>query len=240
MVDGIEGLAESLPGGDVKIGGKSIYLYGGAIAAVAVIYMWWNNRGQTQEADNAVAADGGYSVPDVSGDLGDLPVSTTGDNQDLDVAGPTNDEWSTKAIAWLTLQGINPLSSQRAIALYFQGDKLDYTQTNIVNKAVAQFGAPPEGLFGPPDITDTAPVAAKPKPVAWSSKLQKWRAVGTVKGYRAPSLSASRWGTYKAGTRIITKQTAVNEGVRWVRKTSGVVFLASDLRPETAADLKKK
>lgn len=215
-----------LPGGDVKLGGKSIYLYGAVIGAAVVIYMWATRRTQSQEAATATPAFVD-SVPDVSGDLGDLPKAPPV-MADIPDDTETNASWEIKSIAYLVTQGVAPTAAQQAIELYLNGGTLDYTKTTFLNKAIEKYGPPPEGLgFGSPIVTNTSPAVPE---VKWVSKGEKWITVGAVNAYAGPSRSSRVLTVRKAGTKISTNQTAMVGGSRWVRNTSGTTYNVNDLR----------
>lgn len=59
----------------------------------------------------------------------------------------TNQEWSSQAISWLTNQGgAAGGAAQEAITLYLNGQPLSYTQGQLRDQAIKQFGPPPEGV----------------------------------------------------------------------------------------------
>lgn len=67
------------------------------------------------------------------------PASTT--------AYPTNAAWSQAATAGLAALGYSSTAISAALGLYFAGAPLTADQASIVQAAIAEFGAPPDGTY---------------------------------------------------------------------------------------------
>jgi len=75
----------------------------------------------------------------------------------------TNTYWSTEAIGWLVAQGADQGEAQTAITNFLNGDPLTYAQGLLRNKAVAQYGQPPEGV-GAVSTVGSAPASRQGTP----------------------------------------------------------------------------
>lgn len=238
----LESFAESLPGGDSKIGGKSIYLYGIVIAVVVVVYLWWQGRGTNPVADNT-AADS-FDLPNVSGDLGDLPKSSGVGNDQTDNSTNTNAAWEITTVGWLITRGVGGLKAQTALEKYLGGEVLDYNESQIVNMAIEHNGLPPEGLLNRPQGTDTPPTTpstgtelVKATDHHWTAKRQTWRTIGRIPVYKSPNAVASEVKRTSANNGpVTTVQYSVIKGQTWVRTSAGSYYLQASLVP---AKLKK-
>lgn len=68
----------------------------------------------------------------------------------------TNELWGRRAIEWLTANGFTLQVASNAIDKYLNGQNLSYNEGQARDKAVGQFGLPPEGIL--PTTTSAAPV----------------------------------------------------------------------------------
>jgi hypothetical protein len=223
MPSGVESIAESLPGGDTKLGGYSIYLYGFVIAGVVLVYLWWNARGTDPNADAIAAED---TLPNLSGDLGDLPKSTGDGNTATDDTTKTNFYWEQQALNWLATQGVPLTTAQAALEKYLNGETYTYEQGLIVNKAAAKFGAPPEALMSTPKGGSESP-AVNFKNAKWGAFRKDLITVGNTQRYHTNMTPYA--GTVKPGTKVAIVQKASVNGVAYGRTLSGVYYKMSDL-----------
>jgi hypothetical protein len=91
----------------------------------------------------------------------------------------TNDLWSRRAIEWLIGQGTSVNSATGAITRYLSGESLTADEAKIRDKAIGQYGLPPEDIPYAPDQPKPAapPTPAvvtppKPAPVAPPARRQ--------------------------------------------------------------------
>lgn len=99
----------------------------------------------------------GYSL-----DFADQPTfSATPTVTQPTITPDTNELWGRRAIEWLTSTGTTLSLATGAISKYLDGEPLSYAEAVARDRAVKQFGIPPEGL---PPVTNnpSAPVYAGP------------------------------------------------------------------------------
>lgn len=83
---------------------------------------------------------------------------------DATPAGPTtNDEWRALVTRRLVSEGMGALATDTALGRYLAGMTLDTQQRNIVDRALALFGPPPDGAPVTP-APSTPPVTPVPEP----------------------------------------------------------------------------
>lgn len=119
----------------------------GVVAVVAAVGLYAAIRMQPT-ADTAVDE---TDVPE--GDSGDdgQPIfrahdESTGLDSDSGTSEPTNEQWAKRAVEWLAANG-TPLSvASIAITKYLNSETLSQAEGVARDKAVKQFGLPPEGM----------------------------------------------------------------------------------------------
>lgn len=138
------------------------------VALYAAVRMKGSGEEPGEETDpDAIAGDG-----DIESDLGidsDQPVfkatpviyQPSGGSVAATPQEDTNELWARRSIEWLTANGYTLTVATTAIAKYMDGDTLSVNEGAARDKAVKQFGLPPEGILP----TSTAS-AATPKPPA--------------------------------------------------------------------------
>lgn len=72
----------------------------------------------------------------------------------------TNELWGRRAVEWLIGSGASVSAASTAITKYLEGETLSYDEGVLRDKAVKNFGIPPEGIIA----TSTAPKPATPTP----------------------------------------------------------------------------
>lgn len=146
-----------------------LYLAAAAVIAFA-LYAW-----STKESSGEVDLDGD-GEPDSESDApneNDLnagtiyPISPTGtvyaqSPQDVEdnVEYFGNDQWLQQAVAFLIQRGANPGEAQNALQAYLAGEDMTYDQGLLRDKAIKEFGIPPESFRA--GKSATKPVATKP------------------------------------------------------------------------------
>ncbi len=150
-----------------KIGGIPV-LYIVAVAVLVGLYAAFKMK--PTPAQNDTADDQAADPSTGDGLSGDGPDT----NQPVFIANPviqqpsaqpieqTNEMWARKAIEWLiSPQGGETLSvASTAISGYLNGETLSWEEGQARDKAVKQFGLPPEGIL----TAVTGPKPLKPKP----------------------------------------------------------------------------
>lgn len=108
---------------------------------------------------DAQATDGSEGdLPDTSQPVfGATPVITqpTGTSVASSTVEDSNELWGRRAITYLTAQGFTLQLASNAISKYLDGDALSLSEGQARDKAVAQFGIPPEGIL--PTTASTTP-----------------------------------------------------------------------------------
>lgn len=76
----------------------------------------------------------------------------------------TNDLWGRRAVEWLIANGFSVTVATNAITKYLGGETLSVTEGQARDKAIKQFGIPPEGLVTTSTAaTPSAPASAQGK-----------------------------------------------------------------------------
>lgn len=205
-----------------KIGPLPAYAWGGIIGLAIVGIAYWRSS-QTAINSAAPAADGsaGSLIDGVDGAFGGFgnangqTTPTTSGTGGID----SNGSWLTRAVAWLSGSGTTPLSAQTALSKYLMGSALTYDEGQIVNKALSQFGVPPDGV-------DTPTVGAKP--TTYTSYLRD-NTTGAIYGVTGDGsrvwLSAAQWQALGAPTNLLKSVTSLPQYVsyRW-NPTTGTIY----------------
>lgn len=130
----------------------AIILVVAAVALYAAIRM----RGQSADADTDTedSVEDADLESDVTGDSGGQPVftaypspSVSQPSDDTTVIELSNDQWARKAVDWLVSQGADPGQASNAIDKYLSGETLSTREGELRDKAIRQFGVPPEGII---------------------------------------------------------------------------------------------
>jgi peptidoglycan hydrolase-like protein with peptidoglycan-binding domain len=145
------------------LGVPMLYLIGGFVLILAVL-AWRMKSAPTGPAADATATDATTTDGTTGGTIGgdvypNMPTGTV-------ISAPTtpspadapyedNSTWMRKSVAWLIEHGENPGTAQTALQHYLAGGNLTYDEGAIRDKAVRQFGLPP-------DIADAGTTGAKP------------------------------------------------------------------------------
>ena len=139
----------------------------GVIIGVIIVGATYYFRSRTAVA--GATADDATSVayPDVEGGTGlssgGAVVNADGSSDD-DGGFFSNSAWLAAGVAWAVGQAMNPLTVQRALQKYLDGDDLTQAESDIVSAVVKKFGLPPTGTIGVSDVvTDQKVVLQDPK-----------------------------------------------------------------------------
>lgn len=162
-----------------KVAGIPVLWIALAIAVVA-LYGALRLKPAPEESDDEPEGD-----EDTSGDIGDTsqPVFSA-TPVIMQPSGPsvastpmedTNDLWGRRAIEWLVANGHSLTLATTAITKYLAGETLSSTEGGARDKAVKQFGLPPEGL------TPTSTAATPSPPASKQGTTPLWH---TVRGQR--------------------------------------------------------
>jgi hypothetical protein len=134
----------------------------GLVLALIMFYLRGKSQVNAAQNPNASVSTDPYAAFD---NYSAAPTSVTPDaNQGASGSYETNQSWIAKAVAWLTsTQNVSGLDAQNALTAYTTGGgALNATQTDIVNRALNQFGLPPEQVYGNPSGTAPTPPNAHP------------------------------------------------------------------------------
>lgn len=152
--------------------GNKTFLYAGLIGGALLLYMSYRSRSAANSAQTAtVDSSSGYPLL-TSDPLGSSANGTSTAAIDYSAA-ETNQTWETKAEQALVGQGHSPLDVQRALEKYFAGVTLTAAEGDLVNKAVATFGLPPQGIVNVPDVTPKPPPPSTPTPTPTPKPVPK-------------------------------------------------------------------
>lgn len=151
-----------------KIGGIPVI----AIVAVGVgvlAFVAWrlpsNQVGGAEEVSADTGDDPGEAFGGGLTETGDWTSETpliTNTTPQSQVVADNNNLWSKRAVEWLIAQGSNAGAAQLAISNYINGETLSYDEGELRDKAVKQFGLPPEPIT--PGNTLEAPARRQGNP----------------------------------------------------------------------------
>lgn len=152
-----------------KIGGVPVAYAGAALAAGG---LWYALRAKPTPEP----VDTGASAGDSAGNA-EQPVFTALPSGTVEGVGSvtsattqdTNDAWVRRAVAFLVAAGVGVADASNALNAYVDGAQLSYEQGKLRDRAVAQFGLPPEsvpvsptsGYKGPASRQGTPPLSHK-------------------------------------------------------------------------------
>lgn len=181
-----------------------------AVIGLAV-YAW---QTQSVSADDGATDDADATETDsAGGDLDDSgqpvfvanpstnPVGVTDPATNAPVSVDDNDLWLKRTVAWLVQKGYAGAGdAQSAMSKYLNGDNLSYDEGQLRDKAIAQYGLPPE----PPTPGTTAGKAA-------TRQFSHFPGVHTVQGANDNTyakIAQLYWGRQDAAS--ISALTAAN------------------------------
>ena len=168
------------------LGVPVLYLIGGFVAILAVLAWRMKATPKTAPATDPNATDQSTPAGTIGGTIGgavypNMPTGTviTPPPGSM-IPDPStvpyvdNSTWIRKAVAWLISNGENPGTAQTALQHYLAGSDLTYSEGAIRDKAVRQFGLPPDIVDSggtaprptPPPVQDAAPVPVVSRPPA--------------------------------------------------------------------------
>jgi hypothetical protein len=87
-------------------------------------------------------------------DFDAIPEATAPTSGVVNSQPATNDAWQRMAVAWLMTQGYSLAISTDAISRYLNSEPMTAQQAQARDKAIAQFGLPPESI---PDVINKSP-----------------------------------------------------------------------------------
>lgn len=150
-----------------KIAGIPVLYLAFAVAAV-ILFLAMRVKPATDtaatDAESTDTTDGGDSL---SGDMGE-PVVTNpvfvANPTTQTVAENTNDLWARQAIQWLISSGATVSEATNAIQKYLSGDTLSYREGELRDKAVTEFGLPPEDIVSGKTLGYKGPASKQGEP----------------------------------------------------------------------------
>lgn len=101
-------------------------------------------------AEDIATADYGFAAT-----RGTVTVSGASLGTETSTVLDTNELWVRRAAEWLATQGFTATAAHEGLTRYVEGQELSYEQGGMRDKAVAQFGLPPETVS--PGTTKDAP-----------------------------------------------------------------------------------
>ena len=159
-----------------------IVIVGGVIVGRLITKATSGGGGDAPEAaegsPSRIQLPAGYSGGAVGGGIA-LPNGAAPEINSTEQAIATNDEWRSRAVAFLVGAGAPPLGVDRALFAYLNGQALSPEQADYVGEAITRFGIPPSAPAAPtaessqpatpaevliPAPTVAAPVPPKQKP----------------------------------------------------------------------------
>lgn len=138
--------------------GKGIPLWvliGGAVAVA--LFLWSRNRNKGQNTDTGASLVPGVATDPNTGlpidPLTGLPYITNPQQP------PTNESWVIGAESWASHNGISPSLANQALVDYLNGNVLNASESDVLNKVLGGYGFPPTPLpfFGNPVVPKTTP-----------------------------------------------------------------------------------
>lgn len=141
-----------------KLGPLPVWAWGVLLGlAILIGVYYYNNQRKSENAGNTVV-----STDDVLGTLAGEPAEQVAVAPETTFE--TNTSWRAKAVMFLIGRAISPLTAQRALDKYLQGEPLTAEEGAIVNTAITNFGLPPDGVFGIPSISGGSSGGAPSQP----------------------------------------------------------------------------
>jgi len=130
-----------------KVGGIPVVYIAVIVAGIALYGAIRLKPAATDTADTGDTVEG-----DQGGEIAIQPVfvankSQTVTSDDSGFGKDTNEYWGRRAIEWLTANGTALPLATSAITGYLDGTTLSYAEGVVRDKAIHQFGLPPEGLL---------------------------------------------------------------------------------------------
>ena len=124
----------------------------GLLLALIMFYLRGRSQVNNTQNPNATVSTDPYAA---FANYSAAPTTQPTTDQGASGSYETNQSWIAKAVAWLTsTQNVTGLDAQNALTAYTTGGApLTPTQTDIVNRALNQFGLPPEPVYGNPSGT---------------------------------------------------------------------------------------
>lgn len=166
---------------------NAIWYVLGAAAGLG-LYLWYRNyqNNQTLAATQNALANEPSGASNSTTNVGASPITST---------ISTLSDWMTQAQQWLDGQGYDAATVQNALQAYSQGTCLTSQEFQYLDKALGQFGMPPDAPFqglvqcpqtSPPSTTPNKPPATGPGSAqaraAYDQALANYRAVVNNKG----------------------------------------------------------
>lgn len=153
-----------------KVGGIPVLWIGIVIAAIA-LYGAFRLKPAPEVTEEDIAAED--AAEDEEGDFDtDQPVFSA-TPVIMQPSGPsvastpmedTNELWGRRSIEWLTANGYSLTLATSAITKYLDGSTLSMQEAEARDKAVKQYGLPPEGLLPTKTAGDKSPASAQGVP----------------------------------------------------------------------------
>lgn len=146
-----------------KIGGVPVWVWGVIIGGLVVVWTWVSRRGSSGAAPASGAAN--ISSEEATALNGALQGLSSGSNP-LTSGVPSaaepgetrsNDWWLNQSLVHVLSLGASPLTAQRALQKYLQGQPLTEAEAKIINQAVTKYGLPPQGVSDIPTVEPSTP-----------------------------------------------------------------------------------
>ena len=135
-----------------NLGPLPVWVWGAVVGIAVVAYVWFSGRtdGSVDATDNettgtSATATGAASVSDAidgafaTGTASGSTLATT----DIQETADSNTAWGLRATSYLVGQGVSPVTAQRAINAYLNGDPMTAEQSALVDKAILGISQPP-------------------------------------------------------------------------------------------------
>jgi len=151
-----------------KVFGIPVLYIALAVAAIA-LYAAIRYKPATDETPTDAQATDSSAGEDVSGDYSGVTQQPVFEATPSVVVGgsavqDTNELWGRRAVEWLTGGGATLSLATSAITKYLNGDQLSQAEGILRDKAVHQFGIPPEGLIPTSTAGYTGPASRQGTP----------------------------------------------------------------------------
>ena len=150
-----------------KLGPLPVWAWGAIVGCGIVAYVWFSGRtdGSTDIADDTTSGDvdtatSGSVADAIDGAFKPGTASGSSDADDIPETVDSNTAWGLRATSYLVTQGISPVTAQRAINAYLNGDAMTADQSDLADKAIIGIGQPPSAVELNPTVPSAVPYSS--------------------------------------------------------------------------------
>lgn len=184
-----------------KVGPFPGYVWAGLVIVGYLLYRKFYGARKASASVDPAAQLSGAADPVTGGvSYGSAGSGSTGTNT-TGGAFTTNAQWEANALRGLVGEGLNPSDVSNALNSYVNGKSVTGAQQLIINRAILEFGPPPEGVLPvtvTPIVTNPPPKPAPPVAKRGAPKP----APKPVHKVAPPKHAAPRYYTVKSGDTL--------------------------------------